>query len=96
MTFNGSFFITVSATTADYGDEPSNALPEATEAYADFDTAQRETLLVLTRWTICWTWQKGWRQLMVIRFRVSTLIDRSQGELVDNGDGTWSFTPAEG
>ena len=22
------------------------------------------------------------------------LIDRSQGELVDNGDGTWSFTPA--
>ncbi|MDV5167887.1 tandem-95 repeat protein [Photobacterium rosenbergii] len=92
--FNGSFFITVSATTADYGDEPSNALPEATEAYADFDTAQGETLLLTLD------------DLLDMAEGVETtdgdsvlgvhLIDRSQGELVDNGDGTWSFTPAEG
>ncbi len=24
------------------------------------------------------------------------LADRSQGEIVDNGDGTWTFTPAHG
>lgn len=24
------------------------------------------------------------------------LVDRNQGEIVDNGDGTWTFTPADG
>ncbi|MCQ1060947.1 tandem-95 repeat protein, partial [Photobacterium sp. ZSDE20] len=91
--FTGSFFITVSATTADYGDESSNALPESTEAYADFDATQGETL-VLTMDDLLGM-AEGLEAADGDEVQGVHLIDRTQGELVDNGDGTWSFTPAE-
>lgn len=92
--FTGSFFITVSATTADYGDESSNVLSEATEAYADFDAVQGETLLLTMDDLL--EMAEGLEAVEGDEIQGVHLIDRSQGELVDNGDGTWSFTPAEG
>lgn len=92
--FTGSFFITVSATTADYGDESSNVLPEATDAYADFDAVQGETLLLTMDDLL--EMAEGLEAVEGDEVQGVHLIDRSQGELVDNGDGAWSFTPAEG
>ncbi|MBY5946111.1 tandem-95 repeat protein, partial [Photobacterium rosenbergii] len=90
--FSGSFFITVSATTADYGDETSSDLPEPTEAYADFDTLQGEPLLLTTDDLL--NMAEGLETTDSDSVQGVHLIDRSQGELVDNGDGTWLFTPA--
>nr|WP_281222040.1 tandem-95 repeat protein [Photobacterium sanguinicancri] len=92
--FTGSFFITVSATTADYGEESSSQVSQPTESYADFDATAGDTLVL------------SMDDLLAMADGIETskgdevegvhLIDRSQGELVDNNDGTWSFTPAEG
>ncbi|MGF1727508.1 tandem-95 repeat protein, partial [Photobacterium nomapromontoriensis] len=92
--FTGSFFVTVSATTADYGDESSSQLLQPTESYADFDTSAGESMVL------------SMDDLLAMADGIDVsdgdevhsvhLIDRSQGELVDNGDGSWSFSPAEG
>ncbi|MGF1687217.1 cadherin-like domain-containing protein [Photobacterium japonica] len=92
--FSGNFFVTVSATTADYGEESSSQLSEPTDGYADFSTAQDDTLLLTVD------------DLLDMADGIDTqdsdsvqgvhLIDRSQGELTDNGDGTWSFVPSDG
>ncbi|CAG23614.1 hypothetical protein PBPRB1754 [Photobacterium profundum SS9] len=92
--FSGNFFITVSATTADYGDTASSQITQPTDTYADFDVAESGALTLTTADLLA----------MVDDIETSPsdeihgvhLIDRSQGELVDNEDGTWLFTPADG
>ncbi|MGF1870524.1 tandem-95 repeat protein [Photobacterium indicum] len=91
--FSGNFFITVSATTADYGETASSQITQPTDTYADFDVAESGALTLTTA------------DLLAMADDIETspsdevhgvhLIDRSQGELVDNGDGTWLFTPAD-
>ncbi|MGK0250120.1 MAG: hypothetical protein ACI910_002889, partial [Oleispira sp.] len=92
--FSGNFFITVSATTADYGETASSQITQPTDTYADFDVAESGALTLTTA------------DLLAMADDIETspsdeihgvhLIDRSQGELVDNEDGTWLFTPADG
>lgn len=92
--FSGNFFITVSATTADYGETASSQITQPTDTYADFDVAESGVLTLTTADLLA----------MVDDIETSPsdeihgvhLIDRSQGELVDNEDGTWLFTPADG
>jgi large repetitive protein len=92
--FSGNFFITVSATTADYGETASSQVTQLIDTYADFDVAESGVLTLTTADLLA----------MVDDIETSPsdeihgvhLIDRSQGELVDNGDGTWLFTPADG
>ncbi|PSU44640.1 hypothetical protein C9J12_26570 [Photobacterium frigidiphilum] len=92
--FSGNFFITVSATTADYGETTSSQITQPTDTYADFDVAESGALTLTTADLLA----------MVDDIETSPsgeihgvhLIDRSQGELVDNEDGTWLFTPADG
>ena len=91
--YNGSFFLTVTATTADYGDEGS--VPnDAAAANTDFDISAGESITFTTD------------DLLGIADGVEPqdgddvglvhLIDRSKGDMVDNGDGTYTFTPAQG
>ncbi|WP_435532831.1 tandem-95 repeat protein [Vibrio hippocampi] len=90
--FNGSFNVTVSATTVDYGDEPE-AFEDGIDS-GDFATVAGESILLTAD------------DLMAIAENVDVdagdevklvhLADRSQGEIVDNGDGTWTFNPADG
>nr|WP_122032199.1 tandem-95 repeat protein [Aliivibrio sp. EL58] len=90
--FHGEFFVTVSATTVDYGDEP--------EAFDDgIDTGDFETVagasIILTAEDLI-----GLAENVDAdsddEVKLVHLADRSQGEIVDNGDGTWTFTPAPG
>ncbi|MFA0212633.1 tandem-95 repeat protein, partial [Vibrio artabrorum] len=90
--FHGEFFVTVSATTIDYGDEP--------EAFEDgIDTGDFETVagdaIILTADDLI-----GLAENVDAgsddEVKLVHLADRSQGEIVDNGDGTWTFTPAPG
>ncbi|MDR9826275.1 tandem-95 repeat protein, partial [Vibrio sp. FNV 38] len=90
--FNGSFNVTVSATTVDYGDEPE-AFEDGIDS-GDFATVAGESVILSAD------------DLMAIAENVDVdagdevkfvhLTDRSQGEIVDNGDGTWTFNPAPG
>ncbi|OAN18060.1 hypothetical protein A3K86_03850 [Photobacterium jeanii] len=91
--FHGSFSVTVSATTADYGEESSNELADATQAYSDFDTGAGETLVLTLDDLLDMADIDAAEGDQVQSVH---LIDRSQGEMTDNGDGTWSFTPADG
>ncbi|MDN2483094.1 tandem-95 repeat protein [Vibrio agarivorans] len=90
--FTGSFNVTVSATTVDYGDEPE-AFEDGIDS-GDFETVAGESVILTAD------------DLMAIAENVDVdagdevkfvhLTDRSQGEIVDNGDGTWTFNPAPG
>ena len=91
--YNGTFFLTVTTTTADYGDEGSDPNDAAAEN-TDFDIEMGESILFTTEDLLGVAdyadVQEGDDVGMV------HIIDRSQGEMSDNGDGTWTFTPAEG
>jgi len=90
----GTFEVTVTATTVDYGDQNSNVLPASTEINGDFDATEGQDLIIT--------------ELDLLDMAENTdvqsgdevglvhLIDNSQGTLVDNGDGTWTFSPADG
>ncbi|WP_051333590.1 tandem-95 repeat protein [Aliagarivorans marinus] len=91
--FSGNFFITVTATTVDYGDEGSSALTEPSEAYADVTVEQGETMLLTTEALLEMAEHTEAQPGDEVQF--VHLIDDSQGSLIDNGDGTWSFTPAD-
>ncbi|PSU55453.1 hypothetical protein C9I90_16330, partial [Photobacterium aphoticum] len=94
--FVGNFFVTVSATTADYGEESSSQVSEPTEAYADFTTTQDEALLLTADDLLDMAGdQEGGEGADADDIQGVHLIDRSQGELTDHGDGTWSFVPAD-
>uniref|UniRef100_UPI00261474F3 tandem-95 repeat protein n=1 Tax=uncultured Shewanella sp. TaxID=173975 RepID=UPI00261474F3 len=93
--YSGNFFLTVSATTVDYGDEPSE--PESAETSVpsgDFETGQDEPLLLTTA------------ELLEMADSVDannegdvhmvSFAKSNQGLIEDNHDGTWSVTPAEG
>ena len=90
--FHGEFFVTVSATTVDYGDEPE-AFEDGIDS-GDFETLAGDSIILTAD------------DLIVLAENVNAdsddevklvhLADRSQGEIVDNGDGTWTFTPASG
>ncbi|ENK2020933.1 tandem-95 repeat protein [Vibrio alginolyticus] len=90
--FNGEFFVTVTATTVDYGDEPEE-FEDGIDS-GDFETLAGEPVILTAD------------DLIGLAENVDTdagdevkfvhLADRSQGEIVDNGDGTWTFNPAPG
>ncbi|WP_156493336.1 tandem-95 repeat protein, partial [Oleiphilus sp. HI0125] len=92
--WHGTFEVTLTATTVDYGDENSNALPDSSDITGDFDATEGQDLIIT--------------ELDLLDMAENTqvqdgdepgfvhLINNSQGELVDNGDGTWTFSPADG
>jgi hypothetical protein len=91
--FSGNFFVTVSATTVDYGDEPLPE-PEGSEIAGDFDTTLGEPIILTEEDLI------GMAQNIDANdddaIQMVHLVDPSQGAMVDNGDGTWTFSPADG
>ncbi|MDH5925794.1 tandem-95 repeat protein [Vibrio lentus] len=90
--FYGEFFVTVSATTVDYGDEPE-AFEDGIDS-GDFETVAGDSIILTADDLI------GLAENVDAdsddEVKLVHLADRSQGEIVDNGDGTWTFTPAPG
>ncbi|MEZ9721015.1 tandem-95 repeat protein [Vibrio splendidus] len=90
--FHGEFFVTVSATTVDYGDEPE-AFEDGIDS-GDFETVAGDSIILTADELI------GLAENVDAdsddEVKLVHLADRSQGEIVDNGDGTWTFTPAPG
>ncbi|MEZ8842802.1 tandem-95 repeat protein [Vibrio splendidus] len=90
--FHGEFFVTVSATTVDYGDEPE-AFEDGIDS-GDFETVTGDSIILTADDLI------GLAENVDAdsddEVKLVHLADRSQGEIVDNGDGTWTFTPAPG
>ncbi|MEZ9640482.1 tandem-95 repeat protein [Vibrio cyclitrophicus] len=90
--FHGEFFVTVSATTVDYGDEPE-AFEDGIDS-GDFETLAGDSIILTADDLI------GLAENVNAdsddEVKLVHLADRSQGEIVDNGDGTWTFTPASG
>ncbi|WP_373939126.1 tandem-95 repeat protein [Vibrio kanaloae] len=90
--FSGEFFITVSATTVDYGDDPE-AFQDGIDS-GDFETVAGDAIILTTNELIGLAENvnaDGDDEVKLVH-----LADRSQGEIIDNGDGTWTFTPAPG
>ncbi|EJL6723420.1 tandem-95 repeat protein [Vibrio alginolyticus] len=90
--FNGEFFVTVTATTVDYGDE----LEEFEDGIdsGDFETLAGEPVILTADDLIGLAENVDADAGDEVKF--VHLADRSQGEIVDNGDGTWTFNPAPG
>ncbi|MEZ9252262.1 tandem-95 repeat protein [Vibrio cyclitrophicus] len=90
--FHGEFFVTVTATTVDYGDEPE-AFEDGIDS-GDFETVAGDSIILTADDLI------GLSENVDAdsddEVKLVHLADRSQGEIVDNGDGTWTFTPASG
>nr|WP_086937415.1 tandem-95 repeat protein [Thaumasiovibrio occultus] len=92
--FSGNFFITVTATTVDYGDESSSDLTEPSAVYADFKVEEGESIILTADDLLEMAENTEVQEGDEIQF--AHLMDESQGELIDNGDGTWTFNPADG
>ncbi len=90
--FNGEFFVTVTATTVDYGDEPEE-FEDGIDS-GDFETLAGEPVILTADDLIGLAENVDADAGDEVKF--VHLADRSQGELVDNGDGTWTFNPAPG
>ncbi|WP_405524191.1 tandem-95 repeat protein [Vibrio alginolyticus] len=90
--FNGEFFVTVTATTVDYGDEPEE-FEDGIDS-GDFETLAGEPVILTADDLIGLAENVDADAGDEVKF--VHLADRSQGEIVDNGDGTWTFNPAPG
>ncbi|EPI0763623.1 tandem-95 repeat protein [Vibrio alginolyticus] len=90
--FNGEFFVTVTATTVDYGDEPEE-FEDGIDS-GDFETLAGEPVVLTADDLIGLAENVDADAGDEVKF--VHLADRSQGEIVDNGDGTWTFNPAPG
>ncbi|MDH5879086.1 tandem-95 repeat protein [Vibrio sp. S/42/10] len=90
--FHGELFVTVSATTVDYGDEPE-AFEDGIDS-GDFETLAGDSIILTADDLIGLA--KNVDADSDDEVKLVHLADRSQGEIVDNGDGTWTFTPASG
>ncbi|EMB9232687.1 tandem-95 repeat protein [Vibrio alginolyticus] len=90
--FNGEFFVTVTATTVDYGDEPEE-FEDGIDS-GDFETLAGESVILTADDLIGLAENVDADAGDEVKF--VHLADRSQGEIVDNGDGTWTFNPAPG
>ncbi|WP_045495939.1 tandem-95 repeat protein [Vibrio hyugaensis] len=90
--FNGEFFVTVTATTVDYGDEPEE-FEDGIDS-GDFETLAGEPVILTADDLIGLEENVDADAGDEVKF--VHLADRSQGEIVDNGDGTWTFNPAPG
>ncbi|HHX8288608.1 TPA: tandem-95 repeat protein [Vibrio diabolicus] len=90
--FNGEFFVTVTATTVDYGDEPEE-FEDGIDS-GDFETLAGEPVILTSDDLIGLAENVDADAGDEVKF--VHLADRSQGEIVDNGDGTWTFNPAPG
>ncbi|KIP65980.1 polymer-forming cytoskeletal family protein [Vibrio harveyi] len=90
--FNGEFFVTVTATTVDYGDEPEE-FEDGIDS-GDFETLEGEPVILTADDLIGLAENVDADAGDEVKF--VHLADRSQGEIVDNGDGTWTFNPAPG
>ncbi|MCS0363916.1 tandem-95 repeat protein [Vibrio diabolicus] len=90
--FNGEFFVTVTATTVDYGDEPEE-FEDGIDS-GDFETLADEPVILTADDLIGLAENVDADAGDEVKF--VHLADRSQGEIVDNGDGTWTFNPAPG
>ncbi|MCL1124268.1 tandem-95 repeat protein [Shewanella surugensis] len=96
--FSGNFFLTVSATTVDYGDEASEPAPISTAETlvpsGDFETEVDEALLLTAAELLEMTdiiEAKDGDNVHMLSF-----TKPDQGEIVNNGDGTWLVRPSEG
>ncbi|EOX4477090.1 tandem-95 repeat protein, partial [Vibrio antiquarius] len=90
--FNGEFFVTVTATTVDYGDEPEE-FEDGIDS-GDFETLAGEPVILTSDDLIGLAENVDADAGDEVKF--VHLADRSQGEIVDNGDGSWTFNPAPG
>ncbi|MFH0274837.1 tandem-95 repeat protein [Vibrio jasicida] len=90
--FNGEFFVTVTATTVDYGDEPEE-FEDGIDS-GDFETLAGEPVILTADDLIGLAENVDADAGDEVKF--VHLADRNQGEIVDNGDGTWTFNPAPG
>jgi hypothetical protein len=92
--WTGTFEVTVTATTVDYGDQGSYALPDSTDINGDF-TATEGQDLILTEAELL-DMAENTEAQAGDEIGLVHLMDRSQGSITDNGDGTWTFSPADG
>ncbi|WP_299495340.1 tandem-95 repeat protein [uncultured Shewanella sp.] len=93
--YSGNFVLTVSATTVDYGEEasqPASAQPSVSTG--DFHMGSNESLLLTDAELLEMSDSfdaKGEGDVHMVSF-----AKPNQGEIKDNGDGTWTVTPVEG
>ncbi|MCG9628995.1 tandem-95 repeat protein [Vibrio mediterranei] len=88
--FHGNFFVTVSATTVDYGDE---ATSQDDSVFAgDVNVISGNELIISADELINLAQNVEAEQGDAVR--LVHLVDNTQGELVTNSDGTWTFIPA--
>ena len=92
--WTGTFEVTVTATTVDYGDQGSYALPDSTDINGDF-TATEGQDLILTEAELL-DMAENTEAQAGDEIGLVHLMDRSQRSITDNGDGTWTFSPADG
>ncbi|MGF1751873.1 tandem-95 repeat protein [Vibrio cionasavignyae] len=90
--FHGNFFVTVTATTVDYGDE-ANEQPEQPVG-GDFNVVSGEALVISHEDLIAMAQNVEAEQGDSVQ--LVHLVDPSQGSLIENDDGTWTFSPASG
>ncbi|AYV19805.1 tandem-95 repeat protein [Vibrio mediterranei] len=88
--FHGSFFVTVSATTVDYGDETTSQ--DDSVFAGDVNVISGNELTISTDELINLAQNVEAEQGDAVR--LVHLVDNTQGELVTNSDGTWTFIPA--
>ncbi|MEZ8573073.1 tandem-95 repeat protein, partial [Vibrio splendidus] len=90
--FHGEFFVTVSATTVDYGSEPEAFEDDVVSG--DFSIVAGRALILTADDLIGVA--EGFDGEAGDEVKLVHLTDSAQGDIVDNGDGTWTFTPAPG
>ncbi|MFL9792489.1 tandem-95 repeat protein [Vibrio cyclitrophicus] len=90
--FHGEFFVTVSATTVDYGSEPEAFEDDVVSG--DFSIVAGRALILTADDLIGVA--EGFDGEAGDEVKLVHLTDSTQGDIVDNGDGTWTFTPAPG
>ncbi|UJF20370.1 cadherin-like domain-containing protein (plasmid) [Vibrio sp. SS-MA-C1-2] len=88
--YTGDFFVTVSATTVDYGDEEEAF--ENNIVQGDFTSTINEAV-TLTREDLLSLFDSS-DVANDDEIKLVHLADRDQGSIIDNGDNTWTFTPS--
>ncbi|WP_299005796.1 tandem-95 repeat protein [uncultured Shewanella sp.] len=92
--FSGNFFLTVSATTVDYGDEASQPVSaQASIPSGDFEMEHDEPLLLTTAELLEMADSVDDNQEAHVH--MVSFAKPNQGNIVDNGDGTWLVNAAK-
>ena len=87
--FHGEFSVTVTATTVDYGDEPEKVNDNIDSG--DFETVMGSSIVLTSDELIALADNVDVDSGDLVKF--VQLTDRSQGNIIENNDGSWTFIP---